>query len=167
MVRLGYCEPCEARRLPVSRTLASLRGSAAWRYYRPYLSALTPSDIWREGCWRFITYPAVVDARQVDVVFSVFLKPRRPPVRAAVVDATEGVVPISTGHRVASGPFLDAWRPADARPGGIVVLAAPRRSPAAPAQPSIDQVTLRRRRFVPRHGTARRRHYGRRRSSTI
>jgi hypothetical protein len=103
LVRLGYAEPCEARRLPVSRTLAALRGSGAWRYYRPYLSAREPADIWREGCWRFIAYPGLASGRKVDVVFAVYLQSRRPPVRAAMVDAVEEPVPVfrpyTTAHR--------------------------------------------------------------------
>ena len=68
-------------------------GSRAWRHYRPCLTGVAPSDIWREGCWRFIIYPTVIDDRMVDIVFSVYLQARRPPVRAAIVDATEAAVP--------------------------------------------------------------------------
>jgi hypothetical protein len=119
MVRLGYCEPCEARRLPVSRTMASLRGSAAWRYFRAYLAGVAPSDIWREGCWRFVTYPAVIDDRHVDIVFSVYLQARRPPVRAAVVDAAAVIIP---------GPpvMVPPPRHSQEAPPGHVVLTAPR-----------------------------------------
>jgi hypothetical protein len=90
MVRLGYSEPCEARRVPVAKTLTALRASREWRYCRPYLAAPDPADIWREGCWRFVTYPATVEDRKVDFVFAVYLQARRPAIRAAVVDAAEG-----------------------------------------------------------------------------
>ena len=33
MIRLGYSEPCEVRRISVERTLGSLAGSAQWRRY--------------------------------------------------------------------------------------------------------------------------------------
>jgi len=89
LVRLGYSDPCEARRLPVTRTVASLRGSGPWRTYQRYLTALDPADIWREGCWRFLAYPAAIDGRTVDVVFGVYLQARRPQVRAAVVEAMD------------------------------------------------------------------------------
>jgi hypothetical protein len=98
LVRLGYSEPCEALRLPVSRTLASLHGSEAWQYYRPYLTVTEPSDIWREGCWRFMTYPGKVNDRKVDIVFAVYLQSRRPSVRAAIVDAVEEPVPVFPAH---------------------------------------------------------------------
>jgi hypothetical protein len=105
MIRLGYSEPCEARRVPVAKTLAAVRGSRSWRYCRPYLTASEPADVWREGCWRFVAYPAAVDDRKVDIVFAVYLQARRPPIRAAVVDATEvtvpaDVMPFSTGIEV-------------------------------------------------------------------
>jgi hypothetical protein len=91
MVRLGYSEPCEVRRIPVSRTLASLRASSQWRRYRRHLTALAPSDVWREGCWRYAVFPGMAEGRRVDVVFAVYTKLRRPPVRAAIVDAaTDG-----------------------------------------------------------------------------
>lgn len=88
MVRLGYSEPCEVRRLPVSRTLSALRGSSHWRRYRRYLVSEEPVDVWREGCWRYVVFPAMLASRRVEVVFAVYLKPRRAPVRAGIFDAT-------------------------------------------------------------------------------
>ncbi len=85
MVRLGYSEPCEVRRLPVSRTLAALRGSAPWRSYQHYLAAKEPADVWREGCWRYVVFPGTADGEPVEVVFAVHLKSRRAPVRVAIV----------------------------------------------------------------------------------
>jgi hypothetical protein len=86
MVRLGYSEPCEVRRLPVARSLAALRGSPQWRQYRGYLVTPEPTDVWREGCWRFAVFPGVLATRPVEIVFAVYLKPRRPPVRVGVLD---------------------------------------------------------------------------------
>ncbi len=88
MVRLGYSEPCEVRRLPVSRTLSALRGSSHWRRYKRYLVSEEPVDVWREGCWRYVVFPAMLASRRVEVVFAVYLKPRRAPVRAGIFDAT-------------------------------------------------------------------------------
>jgi hypothetical protein len=88
MVRLGYSEPCEVRRVPVQRTLAALRLSAQWRKYRHYISSNEPTDVWREGCWRFVVFPAMLTGRRVEVVFAVYTKSRRPPVRATIFDAT-------------------------------------------------------------------------------
>lgn len=107
MVKLGYSEPCEVRRLPVSRTLASLHASSQWRKYRRDLVATEPNDVWREGCWRYAVFPGIVGGRPVDVVFAVYLQHRRPPIRAAVVDAT----------------------PEHTRPA-VVVIPAPRLAPA-------------------------------------
>lgn len=87
MVRLGYSEPCELRRIPVSRTLAALRGSVHWRRLRRYLSAVEPNDVWREGCWRYAVFSGVAEGRAVDVVFAIHMQPRRPTIRAAVIDA--------------------------------------------------------------------------------
>ena len=90
MVRLGYSEPCEVRRVPVSRTLAALHGSAPWRHYRDHLLATDPVDVWREGCWRYVVFPGTVDGRRVEVVFAVYLEPRHPQVRAGIADPEAG-----------------------------------------------------------------------------
>jgi len=90
MVRLGYSEPCEVRRVPVSRTLAALRGSAPWRHYRDYLLATDPIDVWREECWQYAAFPGTVDGRRVEVVFAVYLEPRHPQVRAGIADPEAG-----------------------------------------------------------------------------
>jgi hypothetical protein len=87
LVRLGYSEPCELRRLPVGRTLTALHSSAQWRRYAGQVSAAAPDDVWREGCWRFVVYPGSARGRRVDIVFAVYLQARRPPVRVAVLDA--------------------------------------------------------------------------------
>jgi hypothetical protein len=86
LVRLSQAEPCEVRRVPVAMTLATLGASPPWRHYRPCLISVAPSDMWREGCWRFVVFPGVLARRRVDVVFAVHLADRRGPVRAGVVD---------------------------------------------------------------------------------
>jgi hypothetical protein len=92
-VRLGYSEPCELRRLPVARTMQSLRVSSTWRRYASEVVADTPVDVWREGCWRFVVFQGVVGTRPVDIVFAVYLQTRRPPIRVAVLDeATDEIL---------------------------------------------------------------------------
>jgi hypothetical protein len=87
LVRLGYSEPCELRRLPVGRTLTALHSSSQWRRFSGQVSATAPADVWREGCWRFVVYPGFARGRRVDIVFAVYLQARRPPIRVAVLDA--------------------------------------------------------------------------------
>jgi hypothetical protein len=87
MIRLGYNEPCEVRRLPVARSLTALRSSPQWRQYHRYLTAKEPTDVWREGCWRFAVFPGMLTGRRVEVVFAVYLKPRRPQVRVGLYDS--------------------------------------------------------------------------------
>lgn len=87
LVRLGYSEPCELRRLPVGRTLTALHGSSQWRRYAGQISAAAPADVWREGCWRFVVYQGFARGRRVDIVFAVYLQARRPAIRVAVLDA--------------------------------------------------------------------------------
>jgi hypothetical protein len=90
LVRLGYSEPCELRRLPAERTLAALRRSSQWRRHAGAITADVPADMWRELCWRYVVFPGRWGDRDAEVVFAVYLKPRRPPVLAAVVDSVTG-----------------------------------------------------------------------------
>jgi hypothetical protein len=99
MVRLGYSEPCELRRMPVGRTMSALHASSQWRRYAGQVSAGTPSDVWRERYWRFVVYPGYARGRPVDIVFAVYLQSRRPAVRAAVLDADTDEVLGPTGTR--------------------------------------------------------------------
>ena len=99
LVRLGYSEPCELRRLPVGRTMAALRASSQWRKYASQVSTADPADVWREGCWRFVVYPGVVRGQRVDIVFAVYLQARRPVIRAAVLDAETDEVLGTDGTR--------------------------------------------------------------------
>jgi hypothetical protein len=88
LVRLGYSEPCEVRRIPASRSLTALHSSSQWRRYAGQVSAAAPADMWREGCWRFVVYPGTARGRPVDIVFAVYLQARKPPIRVAVLDAS-------------------------------------------------------------------------------
>src|SRR3989475_3282456 len=83
MVRLGYSEPCELRRMPVGRTMSALHASSQWRRYAGQGSAGAPSDVWREGCWRLVVYPGYARGRPGDIVFAVDLQSPRTPVPAA------------------------------------------------------------------------------------
>jgi hypothetical protein len=86
MVRLGRAEPCELRRVSVAKSLDTLWASASWRRYHRCLISTTPTDVWREGCWRFAVFPGILDSHRVEVVFAVYLSGRHAPVRAGVLD---------------------------------------------------------------------------------
>jgi hypothetical protein len=145
MVRLGYSEPCELRVIPAARTLTALRASAQWRRYHRYLATTEPSDVWREGCWRFAVFPGIADGTVVDIVFAVYMQTRRPPIRAALVDVTpdETAERISTAVPVQRADADDTDRTpddADRTPDGkirhpigrlIRMRSEPRRSPSA------------------------------------
>jgi Methylamine utilisation protein MauE len=90
LIRLGYSEPCELQIVPSARTLAALHRSRQWRRHSRLITSAVPADVWRELCWRYVVYPASYDNRPADLVFAIFLKYRRPAIRAALVDATTG-----------------------------------------------------------------------------
>ena len=139
MIRLGYSEPCEVRRITVERTLAALAGSTPWRRYAGMITSAAPADIWREGCWRYVLYTGETDGRSVEIVFAVYLRARRPQIRAAVLDAaTDEVLTDLPGRppeaaqpqrsrrlvtepaRFADGPGPDVTRPLRVRPPASV-----------------------------------------------
>src|SRR5215475_11322824 len=91
LIRLGYSEPCELPIVPSGRTLAALHRSRQWRRHSRLITSAVPADIWRELCWRYVVYPASYDNRAADLVFAIFLKHRRPAIRAALVDAATGL----------------------------------------------------------------------------
>jgi hypothetical protein len=106
LVRLGYSEPCELRRLPAVRTLAALRRSSQWRRRAGLVTVEVPIDMWRELCWRYVVFPARVGDRDAEIVFAVYLRPHRPLIHAALVDAASGDVlawPASPPRRAARG----------------------------------------------------------------
>jgi hypothetical protein len=90
LVRLGYSEPCELRRLPAVRTLTTLRRSSQWRRRAGLITEDVPVDMWRELCWRYVVFPARAADREAEVVFAVYLRPHRPAIHAALVDAVTG-----------------------------------------------------------------------------
>ena len=95
MIRLGHSDPCELRDVPAARTLSALRASAPWRRYQRFIVAPAPVDVWREGCWRFVVFPAVLAGRPVDVVFAIHLAGRHAPVRVGMLDSTTNLaVPV-------------------------------------------------------------------------
>jgi hypothetical protein len=62
--------------------------------------AASPSDVWREGCWRFVVYPGSTRGRPVDIVFAFYLQSRSPAIRSAVLDADTDEVIGPPGPRV-------------------------------------------------------------------
>jgi len=112
LVRLGYSEPCELRAVPAGRTLAALRRSKTWRRHAGLISSETPTDVWRELCWRYVVFPAQYQERSTDVIFAVFLQQHRPAIHVAMVD-------VSTGEPV-------QWPPLPPRPGDPARRTAPR-----------------------------------------
>jgi hypothetical protein len=137
LVRLGYSEPCELRRLPAVRTLTALRRSSQWRRRAGVITEDVPVDMWRELCWRYVVFPARAGDREAEVVFAVYMRPHRPVIHAAIVDATSGAAlawPALTTRRGGPGwAKLKRAKPATAKPArardrhlapGLVALAA-------------------------------------------
>ena len=135
LVRLGYSEPCELRRLPAVRTLAALRRSAQWRRRSGLITEEVPVDMWRELCWRYVVFPARLGAREAEIVFAVYLRPHRPAIHAALVDSATGDVlswPAAPARRGVAG-WLARAAGRLAEPGRL--LGPHRRRTAEPGLP--------------------------------
>lgn len=80
---------CATARVPVEDSLAALTSSVAFRRMRGVLTAATPADDWRDGCWRFFAFAADNHSPGALAVFAVPILKSRVRVRAAIV-AAEG-----------------------------------------------------------------------------
>jgi hypothetical protein len=88
--RLGRSRPstpCARRRSPLAETFATLHDSPAWLAAENSITSAVPVDVWREGCWRFVVFPARLDGRDTEIVFAVSTAERDRTVRAAPVPA--------------------------------------------------------------------------------
>jgi hypothetical protein len=94
LTRMSHADPCEVREVPLTRTFSALEASAPWRRYRRHLVTTRPVDVWREGCWRFVVFPAVFGSRRVEMVFAVYLTGRRAPVRLGMLDVATSVAEV-------------------------------------------------------------------------
>jgi hypothetical protein len=136
LIRLGYSEPCELRAMSAERTLTALRRSKPWRRHSGLLISDTPTDVWRELCWRYVVFPARHSERSTEVVFAVFLRHRRPAVHAALVDAVTGEPvpwPLPPSRTGLAGRWL---RPA----AGIAGLSAARSASAHADMPFSSEL---------------------------
>lgn len=94
--RLRPATPCERRRSPLPETYERLHGSDAWASSENTITSAVPLDVWREGCWRFLVYPAHVERRDTELVFAVSTAERDRTVRvAAVPPASSGAEQLS------------------------------------------------------------------------
>jgi hypothetical protein len=103
LVRIGYSAPCELRMPTPEHTLNALRRSSQWRRHLALLADDEPQDVWRELCWRYMSFPSRYNGREADLVFAVYLQNRRPVVLSVLVDAASGAVipwPVSSGRPV-------------------------------------------------------------------
>jgi hypothetical protein len=109
--------------MPAERSLAALRKSSQWRKHASVLTADVPVDVWRELCWRYAVFPGRCGDREAEVVFAIYLKPRRPAIRTALVDALTGEPllwpPAARTALARSGPPEGAAGP-DGRPSAVV-----------------------------------------------
>lgn len=92
LVRIGYSAPCELRTPSTDHTLAVLQRSTQWRKHAWLIAGQRPADMWRELCWRYITYPTTVSDKDAELVYAVYLQHRRPVVFSVLVDAATGAI---------------------------------------------------------------------------
>ena len=66
-------ETCASAPIPAIETLRSLRRTDIWNVARVYLKSAEPGQEWRQGCWRYFTFPAEYSGERAVAVFSVHL----------------------------------------------------------------------------------------------
>jgi hypothetical protein len=113
--------PCERRRSPLAETYSRLYGSAAWTAAENSVTSAVPVDVWREGCWRFVVFPARVDGRDTEIVFAVSTAERGRTVRAAPVPP-----PAEPGFDLDADPGPEPDRMVDRGPASAEVCSVSR-----------------------------------------
>src|SRR5262249_45496754 len=69
----AYQTVCAHKPASPGSALTRLRASALWADAHDYLLADTPSEQWRDGCWRYLTYPASYEGEPATAVFALYL----------------------------------------------------------------------------------------------
>jgi hypothetical protein len=90
---------CSHRPAPPRRTLERLRASELWADARQYLAAEVPTEEWRDGCWRYLTYPATYADQAATAVFALYLGRSR---------ASDGVAFVAVGEERVLGQIRGA-----------------------------------------------------------
>jgi hypothetical protein len=88
--RMG--EDCANAAGPPAPETRWLSETALWGRVSGYVSAGEASEIWRQGCWEFATFPGRYEGAQATVVFGIPLDPFVRTRTVAVVDEHEGSV---------------------------------------------------------------------------
>ena len=114
-------EDCATALVPPEVTMQRLVASEVWAALRPHLTDERPVDQWREGCWRFVCFPAAHGNREATAVFAVRLPPDAARCTGAIVtdDSDELAARVeSRGNATAH-----TGAPLEPTPGGVGVLA--------------------------------------------
>ncbi len=76
--------PCWLRRAPAATLVARVRASDLWS--EADVQAPEPTDLWRDGCWGFLCFPARYQSANATAVFAVRLGLKPAPTAVAFVD---------------------------------------------------------------------------------
>ncbi len=100
-VRSRHVPGCLTSRHSLEWTLAMLRRSELWIRVQQYLLDTAVVDQWRDGCWRFVVFPAQDGGRSATAVLAIKLPPGRIRIRGAIVpdDATLPVTELVERYR--------------------------------------------------------------------
>jgi hypothetical protein len=114
-------------------SLQELRRSSLWAQLRDNLLQPDYADSWRDGCWRFFSFPTRHSGEFATAIFAVRLPPGRHAYKGAIVRDSDGTVLLQQGESWRWSPprRLVAWLAFGA--AAVAVLAAA----AAAAQPSF------------------------------
>jgi hypothetical protein len=88
-LRMRRIPGCLTSRHSLEWTVAQLRRSDLWLRMQPYLVENSIKDHWRDGCWRFLAFPAKDHGGDATVIIAVKLPPGALQIRGAVVPADE------------------------------------------------------------------------------
>lgn len=81
---------CATVAVTADATLDALRGSTLWTDTARYLRSQTPTDHWREACWRYFTFPGVWQEQDLVAVYTVHVTSPETQRSMVLVDEARG-----------------------------------------------------------------------------
>jgi hypothetical protein len=83
-------QDCATIAVAADATLNALRTSALWAETTRYLRSQTPTDHWREACWRYFIFPGARSGQDLVAVYTVHVTEPETQRSMVLIDEARG-----------------------------------------------------------------------------
>lgn len=101
---------CARRTVDPVSVVDIIKQTRAWGVIAQYCKTDTPSDVWREGCWQFMSFEASINERLATAVFGVSLPPGRSICRALLRQGLVGEAVVTASDERVQWPLVEHVR---------------------------------------------------------